>query len=182
MESPAGASGDRSGRKESWGAILRARFVRAVVLCPRTKVCGRTHACERERLSSSAAGRARLRMSIVEESRVVPGEEIRRLDQGAKRSQRKKEQKRERIGRIGIRLIVRRHLGEKGERSYRRTWSDPVCRVLQQISKAQSDDVKFSAEEKKGLGKAKTASWSRASRLRSRGKWISCERSPAYLA
>lgn len=48
MESEAGKAVVRSGRKESWGAILRERFVRAVVLWPR--LCwrrGRSNDAER---------------------------------------------------------------------------------------------------------------------------------------
>lgn len=62
MESEAGKAVFRSGRKESWGAILRDRFVRLVVLWPRQGTMGRADA---RGLKSRAAGRARLRNSIV---------------------------------------------------------------------------------------------------------------------
>lgn len=73
MESAAGNSVVREGRKESWGEILRARLVRAVVLWPREEVSGRettaADALEAERqrrgVSSWEAGRRRDRRSMV---------------------------------------------------------------------------------------------------------------------
>lgn len=61
MLSAAGKGVVRLGRKESWGAILRARFVRAVVLWPRWR---RRGWWQRE-VSSWATGRARDRISMV---------------------------------------------------------------------------------------------------------------------
>lgn len=63
MLSAAGKGAVRLGRKESWGAILRARFVRAVVLWPRL---GTSIALQRAVVASSwATGRARDRRSMV---------------------------------------------------------------------------------------------------------------------
>jgi len=76
MESAAGKGADRSGRKESWGAILRARLVRAVVLWPRAVMRGRrgeedaadadpgVEEREAATVSSRAAGRKSARMSM----------------------------------------------------------------------------------------------------------------------
>lgn len=68
MLSPGGDAAVRSGRKESWGAILRARLVRAVVLWPRLGVRGVRRAVVR----SWATGRARERRSMVAFSKAVP--------------------------------------------------------------------------------------------------------------
>lgn len=77
MESAAGkaAAAVREGKKESWGAILRARLVRAVVLWPREDVNGRETAAtaaealgaERQRRGASSweAGRRRDRKSMM---------------------------------------------------------------------------------------------------------------------
>lgn len=62
MLSAAGNAVVRLGRKESWGAILRARLVRAVVLWPRFGIRGM--ALQRADVSSWATGRARDRRSI----------------------------------------------------------------------------------------------------------------------
>lgn len=63
MESAAGKAAERSGRNESWGAILSDRLVRAVVLWPRCGINGRA---VRDVLTSCAAGRMSDRNSIVE--------------------------------------------------------------------------------------------------------------------
>lgn len=70
MESAAGNSVVREGRKESWGEILRARLVRAVVLWPREEVKTVVTAAlgaERQRrgVSSWEAGRRRDRRSMM---------------------------------------------------------------------------------------------------------------------
>lgn len=69
MESEAGNAAALEGRKESWGAILRDRFVRATVLWPRDEVIESVV----EGLSSLAAGRARVWNSIVIDCLKRPG-------------------------------------------------------------------------------------------------------------
>lgn len=80
MESEAGKAVFRSGRKESWGAILRDRFVRLVVLWPRQGTMG---IADVRGLKSRAAGRARLRNSIVTDE-VLLRTEIEKCRGGAK--------------------------------------------------------------------------------------------------
>ena len=63
MESLAGNVEVRSGRKSSWGAFFRARFVRAAVLWPRIDVNGSSD--WRPVVRSCATGRARQRNSMV---------------------------------------------------------------------------------------------------------------------
>jgi hypothetical protein len=76
--SAAGKAAEREGKKESWGAILRLRLVRAVVLWPRVEMSGTTRRAEdgegEEEMAAAArwrrgatswdAGRRRERRSI----------------------------------------------------------------------------------------------------------------------